>query len=460
LENSMSSSNVGGSVITGSQSNTTSGGLGAGINVSELVAASMAPETQVLTVMQTQQTQVAAQQTALTGFNTDLQALQTSAFALTDPAGQLTQVAATSSNPSILTANALSGSAGGTHTIAVASLATTSSAYSAAVTTSSTAIAAGTLGIQVGTKPAVTITINSTNSTLDGLAQTINSTPNIGVTASVITDATGARLSIVSSTSGAPGDLTITPSAGVVSFTKPVTGANASLTVDGIPISSTTNTVTGTIPGVTLNLASPAPTTTVTLSLAADTTQQASAINTFVSAYNKVIGDLSTQFAVDPTTKQAGPLASDATLTLAQGQIQSSISFATSGNGAVNSLADLGVSLNNDGTLSVNNSTLATSLLSNPAAVQAFFQSTNAAGFGANLKSNLTALADPLTGTVSQDLTGLQQTQTDITQQISDFQVQLDAKSKQLTTQFDLVDAMIQQLPLLLSQVSSQLASL
>jgi flagellar hook-associated protein 2 len=126
----------------------------------------------------------------------------------------------------------------------------------------------------------------------------------------------------------------------------------------------------------------------------------------------------------------------------------------------VNSLPDLGISLNNDGTLSVNNSTLSASLLSNPAAVQAFFQSTNASGFGANLKSNLKALTDPLTGTVSQDLTGLQKTQTDITQQISDFQVQLDAKSKQLTTQFDLVDTMIQQLPLLLDQVHSQLASL
>ena len=293
-----------------------------------------------------------------------------------------------------------------------------------------------------------------------GLAQTINSTSNIGVVANVITDATGARLSIVSSTSGAPGDLTVTPSAGVLSFTKPVTGANASLTVDGIPISSTTNTVTGAIPGVTLNLASPGPTTPVTLSFGADTTQQASAINSFVSAYNKVIGDLSAQFAVDPITKQAGPLGSDSTLTLAQGQIQSSISFATTGNGAVNSLSDLGISLNNDGTLTVNNSTLSASLLSNPAAVQAFFQSTNASSFGANLKANLKALADPLAGSVGQDLTGLQKTQTDLTQQISEFQNQLNVRSKALTTQFDLVDTMIQELPLLLAQVHSQLASI
>jgi flagellar hook-associated protein 2 len=456
----MSSTNVGGSVITGSQSTASSGGLGAGIDVSALVAASMATQTQQLTVMQNQQTQVSAEQTALASFNNDLLALQTSAFALTDPAGQLTQVAATSSNSSILTAGANSGTASGTHTITVSSLATTSSEYSAGATTSSTPIATGTLGIQVGASPAVPITINNTNNTLDGLAKTINSTANIGVTASVINDATGARLSIVSNTSGAPGDLTITPSAGVLSFTKPVTGANASITVDGIPVSSTTNTVTGAIPGVTLSLISPSPAAPVTLSLGADTTQQATAINTFVSAYNKVIGDLSAQFTVDPATGQAGPLASDSTLSLAQGQIQSAVSFATTGNGTVNSLGDLGISFNNDGTLSVNNSTLSASLRSNPTAVQAFFQAANASSFGANLTSNLNALADPLAGTVGQDVQGLQQTQKDLTQQISDFQTQLNVTQKQLTTQFDLVDATIQELPLLLSQVSSQLASI
>ena len=113
----MSTPNVGGSVLTGSQSNTTSGGLGAGIDVGLLVAASLAPQTQVLTVMQNQQAQVAAQQTALAGFNTDFAGTADLFLALTDPAGQLTEVAATSSNPSILTAGAISGTIGGTHTI-------------------------------------------------------------------------------------------------------------------------------------------------------------------------------------------------------------------------------------------------------------------------------------------------------------------------------------------------------
>ena len=98
------------------------------------------------------------------------------------------------------------------------------------------------------------MTIDNTDNTLDGLAAAINNNTNLGVTASVITDANGARLALVSNTSGAPGNLTITPSGGVLGFNTGVTGVNAALNVDGIPISSTTNTVSGAIPGVTLNL--------------------------------------------------------------------------------------------------------------------------------------------------------------------------------------------------------------
>ena len=339
----MSSTNVGGSIISGSQSTSSSGGLGSGIDVSSLVQAAMAPQTAELAVMQGEQTSLSNEQTALTSFNTDLQTLQTAVFALTDPVGQLTAIDATSSNTSVLTASALSGTPAGSHTIDVSNVATTSSAYSNAVATSSTPLTTGTLNIQVGTNTAVPITIDDTDNTLDGLAQAINDTANIGVTASVINDANGSRLAIVSNTSGAPGNLTITPSSGVLGFNTGVTGVNASLTVDGIPISSSTNTVSGAIPGVTLNLLSGDSGSPVTLSIGADVTQQESAINSFVSAYNTVIGDLNTQFEVDPTTGQPGPLASDSTLALAQSQLLASAAFSTTGNGAINSLADLGI---------------------------------------------------------------------------------------------------------------------
>jgi flagellar hook-associated protein 2 len=454
-----STSSIGSSLVAGSQSNSSSGGLGAGIDVSTMVSAAMADQTAELTQMQNEQSTITDDQNALTSFNNDLQTFSNAVFSLTDPAGQLTNMAATSSDSSVLTGSADSGAASGNYAIVVNNLATTSSEYSAAVASSSTAIATGTLQIRVGSSTPATITIDNTNNTLDGLAQAINNA-NIGVSATVINDANGARLAITSNTSGAPGDLTITPSAGAPSFTKAVTGVNAALTVNGIPISSTTNTVTGAISGVTLNLTSPNPNESVNLNTGPDVTQQEDAINNFVSAYNTVIGDLNTQFSVSSATNEPGPLQADSTLALAQSQMLGALSFSMTGNGNINSLADLGISMNDDGTLSVDSSTLSAALQNNPAAVQSFFQAGNAGGFGNNLYTQVNAIADPVSGSLAQDINGLASSQTDITQQISDFQAQLNDTQQQLTTEYDQVDVTLQELPLLLNQVNQQLTSL
>jgi len=455
----MSTTTIGTSVLNGSQSTSGSGGLGAGIDISALVQASLAPQTAELTVLQGDQTTITNQQTALNSFNNDIQTLQNAVFALSDPAGQLTDVVAASSNSAVLTASATAGTPSGSHTTTVTSLASTSSAYSNAVATSSTPIATGTLSIQVGTNTAVPITINGTNNTLDGLAQTINNTANIGVTASVITDANGARLALVSNTSGAPGNLTVTPSAGVVGFNTGVTGANAALNVDGIPISSTTNTVSSAIPGVTLSLTGITGDVPVSVTTGPDVTQQESAVNSFVSAYNTVIGDINTQSTIG-TNGQPGPLGTDSTLALGQGELLAAVAFSQTGNGNINSISDLGISFNNDGTLTVNSGSLATALQANPAAVQAFFQGATTGNFGTNLTNTLNNIANPITGAVATDIAGLAQSQISITQQISDFQAQLATTTQQLTAQYVQVDTTLQELPELLDQINQQLNSL
>src|SRR5208282_1742706 len=124
----------------------------------------------------------------------------------------------------------------------------------------------------------VTVNITSANNTLTQLAASINN-QNDGITASVVQDANGARLALASNTSGAPGDLTVSNNTTSLNFNKAVTGVNASLTVDGVPISSTTNTVSNVINGVTLSLAAPSPNTPVSLTVAPDTSQATSAIN-------------------------------------------------------------------------------------------------------------------------------------------------------------------------------------
>jgi flagellar hook-associated protein 2 len=188
----------------------------------------------------------AAQQTALNSQATAINQLQTEASSLSDAlsdlqssTGVLSSAAATSSNTGVLTATAVAGTASSSHLIVVNNLAATGSWYSAAETSAFTPLTAGSISITAGgiTTPVAI----ADGDTLTTLAASINS-QSLGVTANVITDSTGSRLSLVSTASGTAGDISVT-SDGSLGFTRANVGKDASLTVDGVPISSATNTV-------------------------------------------------------------------------------------------------------------------------------------------------------------------------------------------------------------------------
>ena len=175
-----------------------------------------------------------------------------------------------SSNNDVVSATAANGTATGTHTVTVTNLATTSSDYSTSFSSGTTALPTGSFALQVGANASVTIPVDSSDrtDTLSGLATYINN-QDLGVNASVITDSSGTRLALVSQTSGAAGQITVSndttgTNGNGMGFTDAVDGKDASLTVDGIPIDSASNTVTDAISGVTLTL-SGASTTPVTI---------------------------------------------------------------------------------------------------------------------------------------------------------------------------------------------------
>ena len=139
----------------------------------------------------------------------------------------------------------------------------------------------------------MTTTISSTTGdTYATLAARINAL-NLGVTATAGSDANGTSLSIASTDGTTP--FTISePSFG---FTQSVAGVNAQLTVDGVPITSASNTVTGAIGGVSLTLSAAAPGVPVALSVTTNASQVSAAINQFVSDYNTAIGLVNAQFS-------------------------------------------------------------------------------------------------------------------------------------------------------------------
>jgi flagellar hook-associated protein 2 len=450
------------SSLTGSlasSGSTTSGtsGFGQGINVQQFVQYALANQQANITALQNQQTSLNSQSAEITKISTDLSNLDNAVFALNDPLGVLSSQVATSSNSSVVNATASSIATPGSHSLTVNSLATTSSYYTGALTSSTSTISAGTFQIAVGSDPAATVTVNSSNNTLSQLATTINS-QNIGVNASVIQDSNGYRLALVSTASGAPGDITVSGNTTGLSFTKAVTGTNASLVVDGIPISSASNTVSNVINGVTLSLGSPSPSTPVTVNVNPDTTQVTTAVNNLVSAYNTVITEINSQFNVASDGSGGGPLETDNSLRDVQNQLLSAFSYSIPGNSGVVNLASIGVNFNNDGTLSVDSGVLNSALSSNFSAVQNLLQNaTN--GFSQNLTTVLSNINGPGTGILSLDAQSLTSTSQGITSQLADLQAALAVQQTNLTNVYSQVNATLQELPMLENQISQQLAS-
>jgi flagellar hook-associated protein 2 len=141
-------------------------------------------------------------------------------------------------------------------------------------------------------------------------------------------------------------------------------GAPAHLVVDGMDMYKTSNTVTDAIQGVTLNLLSKGSSSSV--SVGSDTDTVTKNINSFVSAYNSAMSLINSESAYDPSTKTAGVLAGDPTVQTMKMQLQSLLTAIVPGSSSVRSLADLGLTTDqNDGTISLKSDTLSSALSKN-----------------------------------------------------------------------------------------------
>lgn len=540
---------------------------GNGIDINSLVAAVQAPELAQIQLYQQEQSTLQSQAGLLTSMNSDLNSLSSAINSLTDVLGPLAAQSVSSSQPSIVTGSASTTATPGDHTVVVTSLATQGTIYTQPVTDAGTSILAdgemtADLKIQIGgnTGPQRDIPISTgSNDTLNSLVQYINGQKNWGVTASVLNDASGARLAIVSQSTGATGAVSVVNNTTNLTFNAPVGGTDAIFSVDGVPYDSTTNTFSGAPTGVTLNLQAAIPTVPVQLSVGPDASQAAQAINNFVAAYNAVMADINTQFTVDPTTNSEGPLGGDNSLRLLQSSLLSDIGYTpangtlfanlvsdpnasilpqgvqsadlalkigssgpsfdvpiTAGsNDTLNSLASyinnqnwgltatvingatgdrlaisnnssnigavdvtnnttnlsfvppvvnvfgnlnaLGITMNNDGTLSVDPTQLNSVLTSDPAGVFNFFQNASQTGFANNFSADLQNLTDPTVGALNIDLTQNHQQQSTLTDTITNLQDQLSAQQTQLINEFSVVNALIEEYPFQLQAIDMQL---
>ncbi|KAA6464824.1 hypothetical protein DYQ86_02380 [Acidobacteria bacterium AB60] len=332
---------------------------------------------------------------------------------------------------------------------------TATSWSSASVADASTALPAGTFTL-AGPSGTASLTVTSSD-TLTTLAAGINGL-GLGVTATVVTDSNGAHLSLADTDSSSTKTFTISrdPAASDMGFTQAVTGADAQLTVDGIPVTSASNTVKGAVGGLTLNLMNANPQSVINLSISPNTSQVASSINQFVSDYNTAIGQVNAQFVYSASNEP--PLANDPTIRGLQNAMMQALSYVNSGSTNIATLGALGISMNNDGTLSVDTTTLDNSLQNDFGDVQTLFQGSSLNGFANSFDQALTSFLSPAHGAFTIDLQSINTQNNDLQKEIDDYETNvITPLQSQLQSDYSKAEIALQSLSQTMQRINAEL---
>jgi flagellar hook-associated protein 2 len=385
---------------------------------------------------------------------------------LSDTLGKLTSVTgwntvnATSSNSSAVSVSAIGGTLPTTFNVEVSVLAKAKATASAAVLPVGGAIGAGTLTLTPMSGAAVDVAVTATD-TVSDVASKINGA-NAGVTATVLNDASGERLLLRSKTTGLVGGFTLSVadddsnnadalglSRLVVGTTNTTTATDAAATVNGIPVTSSTNTFATTVSGVTFS-ALQVTTAPVEISISKNTTDIQKNIDAFVAAYNAINDVLNEATKYDAATKGAGLLQGDSTALALQNSLRTAIQSVTTGSSVFTRLADVGITQQRGGNLAVDSTKLAAGL-ANTDELKSMFRSTGggaADGIAVKIKAVTTSLLsstgffqskeNSLKLTLSQNTKNQQQ----VNERVTKFEASLNARYSALDTKMASLNAL------------------
>ena len=296
-------------------------GLATGIDTSTIIAGLTKFNQQRIDTLKTRQAAIGTKQATFASLQGRLLDLQTKANTLARSAGgAFDGRKATSSDETALTVAAGTAAVPGTYSLTVASVAKPNQTSSAGYADPNATIKQGTISLQVGGGTATTITIDSRNNTLQGLADAINSAGG-DVRANIVNDGSASpyRLLLSTAKTGAANTIAVTNNlnvgtdATVDPLATTVQAATDAQIVLGsgtgaLTITSPTNVVNNLIPGTTLNLLRADPAKPVVITVANDTAATVKATQDFVDAYNGVREFVNERSQYDPATKQSGVL--------------------------------------------------------------------------------------------------------------------------------------------------------
>ncbi|MDQ6628517.1 MAG: flagellar filament capping protein FliD [Pseudomonadota bacterium] len=377
--------------ITSSTGTISSTGIGSGLDVNAIVTSLMAVESLPLHALQTKATTLQTNLSAFGQLQSLVSALQDAAKPMFDP-NSFALTNSSSTDPTSVSAGTSTGAAPGIYAVSVSSLSSGQSLVSQAgqFTAGTSVVGTGSLTIRLGTwsgtgnsvfTPAstsadITVPIGATENTLAGIAAKINAA-NAGISASVVTDASGARLALQSSATGAGNGFRVVvadsdagnsdaiglsrlaydPATNPAQMTLAQSASNTQASINGIAVSSSSNTLSGVIDNITFNL-SKVTTQPVTVNVSRNTDAIKGRVAAFVAAYNNLNNYLATETHYDSTTQTAAPLQGDSTATSIQNQLHAMLSQSTGASTVFATLNSIGVQAQKGGALVLDDAAL------------------------------------------------------------------------------------------------------
>lgn len=453
----------------------TTTGVGSGLDIEGLVSKLVAAEGQSKQVaLATREASVQSQISAYGSFKSALSQLQAAVAALKDGSAFRAR-SATVGDKSIFAATASGTAAPGSYDVEVVSLAASAKLRSGAFANSATGIGTGTLTLSLGAR-SFSIEIGAANNTLAGIRDAINASgDNPGISASLVTANDGVRLVLTSAATGAANAIKVTqaggdgglaslvydPGGGVTALTQLQAATDARILVDGNAFDSATNSVTGAIDGVTIDLLkTTAADTPNRLTVAPDASKPQTTVVGFVSAYNTTMATLRKLNAYDAATKTGGVLIGDPVLRGFLGNLRQLVGSSVTGLGAnsFQSLSEIGVTTNLDGSLKVDNDKLAAALGRNADGVARLFGND-----GAGIAKRMDAMLQSYTttgGLIEARTKGLEGSLQDLARRQQQLQRSLATYELRLRAQFTAMDTLVAQLKQTGQNLVSQLNSI
>jgi flagellar hook-associated protein 2 len=451
-------------------------GVGSNLDLASLLTQLQTAESQPLVALQTKAKSYTSKLSAYGTIQSALSTLQTAAKKLGDPT-LFQSVTGTPTVSGILSASVTDVSAAGNYTIDVTQLAQAQTVITAGQADTKTAIGNGKITIDFGaitggtlnattgqytgatftadaSQTAKSITIDPTNNTLEGIRNAINGA-NAGVTATIVNDGSGSpnRLVLTSSQTGEKSSMRISVDgdanlqnllnndpAGTQNLKQTAVAQNAKLNVNGIDVTSATNTVKEAIQGATLTLVNTGKTG---LSMKENTAGVKTAINDFVKAYNSLQSTAKTLTSYDADTNTAAALVGDSTLRNLQTRIRQALTTPQAGGANdMKVLTEIGVSFQKDGTLAVDSDKLDKALADNLKGVANLFSSAtgSTAGYGKQIDA---VVEDLNTGALKVASDGVTSTIKQLDDQYDAMQLRVDATVDRYRKQFNQLDVLI-----------------